>query len=89
LPVAIELANRETITGLSGVVYSRAELIKDKREVLWRLAKATFRAIVSCLQPTPWICFAESLDNHTVCCSGNPYTSITFVSLQCICYDMI
>jgi len=70
LPVAIELANRETITGLSGVVYSRAELIKDKREVLWRLAKATFRAIVSCLQPKPWICFVESLYSHAVC-SGN------------------
>eukprot|EP00775_Hariotina_reticulata_P007328 gene7328-7540_t len=47
LPVAIELANRQTINGKSGIVYSRAELTKDKREVLWRLAKATFRSVDS------------------------------------------
>lgn len=45
LPVAIELANRKTINGSQGVVYSRAALAGagGRQEVLWRLAKAVFR----------------------------------------------
>lgn len=43
LPIAIELADRETINGSKGVVYSRSQLGKDKKEVLWRLAKAVFK----------------------------------------------
>ncbi|KAF6251346.1 lipoxygenase [Scenedesmus sp. NREL 46B-D3] len=51
LPVAIELANRKTIHGSQGVVYSRAALAGagGRQEVLWRLAKAVFRCICSAL----------------------------------------
>ncbi|KAF6251343.1 lipoxygenase [Scenedesmus sp. NREL 46B-D3] len=47
LPIAIELANRKTINGSQGVVYSRAALAGagGRQEVLWRLAKAVFRSV--------------------------------------------
>ena len=45
VPVAIELATRDSAVGNAGQVYSRAELTADlKTAVIWRLAKAVFRS---------------------------------------------
>lgn len=44
IPIAIELATRDTAVGKAGEVYSRAQLTADpKTAIAWRLAKAIFR----------------------------------------------